>query len=187
MDKARNIKKETLNEYYNKQIEIIDSQIQDEEDRHLKTISELGIIKEHLLANLKNVQSHQLTYTLSVGKLYNIETKQSELDVVGISGIPKDENTLEGYSNEFTWVRKIIFAISKANKPLSTSEIVNYLISIDSALGNPRSKSVASVSAILSMNKGGLFVKSKNNKDENVYELSEKHKKKQTVEIAYVH
>jgi len=72
----------------------------------------------------------------------------------------------DNYNPKMTWVKKIIFAIGALSKPCTTAEIVDYLISIEPALGRPRTKSIGSVSAILSVNKGDLFTKEKNKNGE---------------------
>lgn len=81
-----------------------------------------------------------------------IQLKKAFKDSQDILVIDKDEHKLyDGYVDKWPWIKKIIFAIEKSRKALTTKEIVDFLIDYEPELIHDRKRAVGSVSSILSV------------------------------------
>lgn len=114
-------------------------------------------------------------------KFLEYKRKKEELEILldQLEGKAKKvPHDAEGYSNDFTWLKKIKYALGK-NGPSTTPEIFNVLAEIEPDLTDNRRTAIRSISAtistILNDDTGNpIFIKSTNNSGEYVYELNYK-------------
>lgn len=94
--------------------------------------------------------------------IMQLRGKLSDLTAPEDNGIKYSvQPNLATYSRTWNWVRKIEFAIREAAKPLTTTEIIEMLIVVEPGLEEEKRKSISSVSAIVSMQSGGINDKDK--------------------------
>lgn len=119
--------------------------------------------ENHLIKELEGVRS-----ILEQLKGIHIPSNPAQLQI--------DHKMPVGYSEKFTWFKKVQFIIKNYGGELTTSQIVEKLLEFEPAYkGENRKTAVASISAILSAKSkpGGFFGKKTNVADENVYFINE--------------
>lgn len=140
------------------QIEIHDSHIQPLIDFY---VNRLKTLRNEIVEREKEMKD--VTQTIQKLKKTTLLTQGNE------------ENTIPSveYSDKWTWVRKIEFAISFKNKPLTTKEIVDVLTEFEPSFLFDRKRVVASISSTLSTRSGSdkEFERTTNDNNEFAYYL----------------
>lgn len=90
------------------------------------------------------------------------------------------ENSIPEYSDKWTWVKKIEFAITQENRPLTTKEIVDTLTEFEVGLLFERKRAIASASSVLSTKSGvgKQFIKMETGDKEFAYTINNEFKRK---------
>ena len=142
---------------------------------------------------IKNALAGEFIEFLTIkkkGKLNQIQQLQNEVAEIDAqieevnAGVNNTEDepatsnitvSAEGYSKDFTWFQKTVFALRQLRKVSTSTEIVNALLKIDAGLNKRRA--LSSVSSILSVkttdDKNSPFYKDLNERNENMYGLAE--------------
>jgi hypothetical protein len=133
-------------------------------DEHVKEMIEFYIEKQ------RNLKSQVFQFEKQIKEITAIiqQLNQSMRESVGeIKPLP-DASI---YSEKWTWVRKIKFAIEQSGKPITTREVVELLSQYEPEIMYNRKKAVASVSSTLSVKTGDDFLKVESESGENAYYL----------------
>jgi hypothetical protein len=95
--------------------------------------------------------------------------KKRELHPIAISnGSPVDR---ADYSEKWTWLKKVLFALDIEHRPLTTKEIVDVLTEYEPSFLFDRKRAVASISSILSTRSGSEFVRVDSDSGDFAYRL----------------
>ena len=121
------------------QIEINDAHIQPLIDFYIKR---LRTLKDEIMEREREMKE----ISQVIQKLKKREVISDTDAEITVSSIP--------YSDKWTWVKKIEFAIEYQNKPLTTKEIVDTLTEFEPSFLFDRKRVVASISSTLSSKSG---------------------------------
>lgn len=127
-------------------------------------------IKEYYLSRLKQLETEVL----------DIRTLLTELDLqnnapalmLGQLSIPHATQPTNGYNPKWSLIKKAKFALNLAGRPMTSKEIVDFIIdNYDSALKPDRKRFMSSMSGTLSAKskEGGIFTRSQNDADDFEY------------------
>lgn len=83
-------------------------------------------------------------------KVKETEVPQSTLGQLMVQREP--ERRLSAYNPKWTWWSKAYFALKQNKRPMSTSDIIEYLSGVDPSVKEQRTLAVANVSALLGRN-----------------------------------
>jgi hypothetical protein len=72
----------------------------------------------------------------------------------GLLELPTSQTHKMPYSDKWTWVKKVQFAIEHEDRPLTTKEIVDVLTEYETTFLFDRKRAVASISSVLSSKSG---------------------------------
>jgi hypothetical protein len=82
----------------------------------------------------------------------------------------------DGYNPIWTWQQRVSHILNKSERPLTTTDVVAEVIRLEPRYTHERSKVVASVSAVLSVNskEGGRYIKTQTVRGDNAFEINRK-------------
>lgn len=104
--------------------------------------------------------------------------KRESVPIAISNGLPVDRSD---YSEKWTWLKKVLFALDTMDRPLTTKEIVDVLTEYEPSFLFDRKRAIASISSILSTKAGSDFVRVDSDSGDFAYRLRNDNDNKRNV------